>query len=190
MALRDFLTGIADAIRSKDGTTAYIPATTFPERIRAISGGGGGPFGKVSVFEGPDGEIVDITVTISASVSVTEEKYYTYFLYNGVRLPRIPDSVLASYPYIFMTPVKSFYAFSVVPYWYPTAKYPTCMKADGPGVQYAYNADTDKWELKETLSSIYIVTADGLLWSNYDVPNGSATATDIYFEGTDPVPTD
>ena len=33
---------IADAIREKDGTTEPIPANDFPERIRAIQGGGGG----------------------------------------------------------------------------------------------------------------------------------------------------
>lgn len=40
MALADLFTGIADAIRYKDGTTADIVATTFPERIRAIQSGG------------------------------------------------------------------------------------------------------------------------------------------------------
>lgn len=42
MALSDFLAGIADAIRSKDGTTDPIPAADFAARIGAISGGGGG----------------------------------------------------------------------------------------------------------------------------------------------------
>lgn len=77
MTLGELFADIAKAIRSKDGTTAAIPATTFPERIRALSGGGscGGPFAKVSVFEGPAGEIVLNTVNISAEVSVTSEDY-------------------------------------------------------------------------------------------------------------------
>jgi hypothetical protein len=148
-------------------------------KVAAVSGGGGGGDGSAYV--------VNIPVNIS---SVAEGKYYLFMLYNGVRLPRIPFGLTAEYPYIFMLPNKRMYAFSVVPYWYPTTQYPTCMKANGPGVRYDYNADTDEWELKETLSSIYIITGDGLLWTNYNVPNGSATATDIYFEGTDPVPTD
>lgn len=41
MALTDFLTQIADSIRSKDGTTEPIPATDFPQRILDITGGGG-----------------------------------------------------------------------------------------------------------------------------------------------------
>lgn len=42
MALTDFLTQIADSIRSKDGTTDLITATDFPQRILDIPSGGGG----------------------------------------------------------------------------------------------------------------------------------------------------
>lgn len=41
MALTDFLTQIADSIRSKDGTTEPILATDFPQRIIDIPSGGG-----------------------------------------------------------------------------------------------------------------------------------------------------
>lgn len=77
MTLGELFAGIANAIRSKDGTTDRIPALTFPERILAISGsgGGGGPFCKVSVMEGYDGEILDLPVNLSAVVSVTAEDY-------------------------------------------------------------------------------------------------------------------
>lgn len=36
MALTDFLKGIADAIRTKDGTTAPIPASEFAQRILTL----------------------------------------------------------------------------------------------------------------------------------------------------------
>lgn len=42
MALTDFLTQIADAIRSKDGTSDAIVATDFPQRILDIPSGSGG----------------------------------------------------------------------------------------------------------------------------------------------------
>lgn len=42
MALTDLFNDIADAIREKDGTTAEIVASTFPDRIRAIPTGIGG----------------------------------------------------------------------------------------------------------------------------------------------------
>lgn len=40
--LNSFLTGIADAIRSKKGTTDKINASNFASEIKSISGGGGG----------------------------------------------------------------------------------------------------------------------------------------------------
>lgn len=40
MALTDFLTQVANAIRSKDGTTDSIVATDFPQRILDIPSGG------------------------------------------------------------------------------------------------------------------------------------------------------
>lgn len=40
MALTDFLTQIANSIRSKDGTTDPIAATDFPQRIMNIPSGG------------------------------------------------------------------------------------------------------------------------------------------------------
>ena len=43
MALTDFLTQIADSIRSKDGTTDAIKATEFSQRILNIPSGGGLP---------------------------------------------------------------------------------------------------------------------------------------------------
>ena len=41
MALTDFLEGIADAIRTKDGTTAPIAASEFAQRIISIPASGG-----------------------------------------------------------------------------------------------------------------------------------------------------
>lgn len=42
MALTEFLSSIANAIRSKDGTTEPIIATDFPQRILNIPSGSGG----------------------------------------------------------------------------------------------------------------------------------------------------
>ena len=67
MTLGELFAGIANAIRSKDGTTASIPATTFPERIMALSGGGvggGGGDGSAYIVSPPP-------VNISTDVSVT-----------------------------------------------------------------------------------------------------------------------
>lgn len=47
------LKDIADAIREKDGTTEPIPANDFPERIRAIQGGGGIELESISIISPP-----------------------------------------------------------------------------------------------------------------------------------------
>lgn len=58
----------------------------------------------------------------------------------------------------------------------------------------AYYLGGDNWTVDTNQSGKYsgwTVISDGesvLLWSSHDIPNGSATATDIYFEGSEPVP--
>lgn len=41
MTLTDFLNNVADAIRTKDGTTEFIVAIDFPQRILDIPSGSG-----------------------------------------------------------------------------------------------------------------------------------------------------
>lgn len=104
--------------------------------------------------------------------------------YNGEEAPSIPVDVLAEYPYIYMITAKAFAAFSVRPYFYSTSSYPSTLKADGPGV--TYNLVDGKWELNKSHSSIYIIISS-ILWANYNVPNGSEKATNVYFTGSSPV---
>lgn len=104
--------------------------------------------------------------------------------YNGEEAPSIPVDVLAEYPYIYMITAKAFAAFSVRPYFYSTSAYPSTLKADGPGV--TYKLVDGKWELNESLSSIYIIISS-ILWANYNVPNGSEKTTNVYFAGSSPV---
>lgn len=197
MALKEFLKGIADAIRTVEGSTGDIPAPTYRERILALSGsGGGGPFCKVSVMEGPDGEIVDIPVNIKVSVSTSWEYVYTHYLYNGVRLPKIPDSVLASYPYVFIrhNTTSGYYemycAAGTTYYSSPNIRFSTSTARQRYRIAIASAETATAWESNGTsATNVGLDSARTVLWSNHDIPNGSATATDIYFEGTDPVPT-
>lgn len=187
MTLRELFKAIAEAIRYVDGTTAEIIPTTYPERIKALSGGGGGGNGSANV--------VNVPVNISARVSVTAEKYYLFMLYNGVRLPRIPESVLASYPYAFIVKDLSSGAYRI--YAGQAKAYFNVQsgvnRLDIPASSRCrYDYSNDAWSLVNTYTtSTYFNMANfEMVWSNFDIPNGSATATDIYFEGTDPVPTD
>lgn len=143
---------------------------------------------------------IDIPVSVpQISFEVTAEHYYPYALYNGVRLPRIPDSVLASYPYAWIRDNGS------------TGYYDLLL---AQGIWYCYDTgilahdDTKKVEWyrieKATASSATVWTFNQsydsqtwgeeanrpIMWSNHDIPKGSADATDIYFAGSEPVLTD
>lgn len=203
MTLTELFNAIAAAIRAKDGTTASIPALTFPERIMALSGGGGGgPFCTMSVMASDNNTVAFGPVNIgTASVSVTAEEYVppkTHALYNGVRLPKIPESLLASYPYAWIrkNTTSGYYdlIMSDSPYYYSSYIYEGAGVAGKPyyRVPISSAGSATGW----TNYGSHGYTSWGLdanrtvLWSNHDIPNGSATATDIYFEGTEPVPTD
>lgn len=112
-------------------------------------------------------------------------KYY----YNGVLLPEIPADVLKRYSELLIY-----------------------LRADG--VNYRLLAGTKPWYVNNDIyieSSTYVVYSatakseswtyetqytddgnfgigNGIKWSNHDIANGSATSTDIYFYGSEPVP--
>ncbi len=113
---------------------------------------------------------------------------YSYALYNDVRLPKIPADVLAEYPYCIIAFFNSTYRLIMTKnIWF--------RKSDGylqvqkcPNADFTYN-ESD-WGTGNYYDSIGNWPSSSLIWSNHDIPNGSATATDIYFEGSDPVPTE
>ena len=121
------------------------------------------------------------------------KKYY----YNGVLLPEIPADVLAQYPYAWIRNNTR------------TGYYDLCLSSS---LWYASDADTintDSYNTtgiqwyrvtKSAPEEVWVFnqawTSSGgfgnesdrhIMWSNHDIPNGSATATEIYFEGSEPV---
>lgn len=115
------------------------------------------------------------------------------YYYNGVLLPEIPSETLSKYPYVFIfyrDDIANYrmYTSSVVPYWYPTTDYPMTMKADGTLAMYHLSDNGEEWIWIKDETSMYTLATNGITWSNYDIPNGSATATEIYFYGSEPVP--
>ena len=117
-------------------------------------------------------------------------KYY----YNGVLLPEIPADVLASYPYAWIRDdgTNGKYDLVVAPnIWYyagstlnksVSGTYPYYSIPKASYLEYdawAYNADSS---LNFGLDS-----ARTVLWSAFNVPNGSATSATIYFYATEPV---
>lgn len=97
-SLTDFLTGIADAIRAKKGTSAPIPAADFAAEIASIEGGGTAPVlsslevtenGVYTPAEGVDGfETVTVNVDAGGDVPVLSPLEITE---NGTYEP--PDGV-------------------------------------------------------------------------------------------------
>lgn len=193
MALTNKLTAIANAIRAKTGKTDPLTLDQMPTEIASISGGGGSSSGDGSPF------VIKKVINIGAKVSVTGEKYYTHALYNGVRLPRIPDSVLASYPYAWIRKHTTNDQYQLVlaeyPWYYAKGdmycsggnsatepRYYVTISTAGTATSWAFD--------KNTTGSFPIDEARPVMWSNHDIPNGSADATDIYFAGSEPVPID
>lgn len=89
------LRAIADAIREKDGSTEPIPASTFPERIRAIPTGGGLPEDVFTISvkaDPPEGGTVSGGGVASQGMTVTvrAEKKHGYgfsgWFENGERV--------------------------------------------------------------------------------------------------------
>ena len=122
------------------------------------------------------------------------KKYY----YNGVLLPEIPADMLASYPYAWIrknttTGYYNLILTALQPYLYTGGTniaygsgtsttcvlYNIAISSAESAMAWTYDHTEDTWHSLDSARTV--------LWSNHDIPNGSATATDIYFEGSEPV---
>lgn len=130
-------------------------------------------------------------VNIAAAVSV--EVNSTYRLYNGVQLTVIPlDMLSGTYKYLMLLRLVESgtiyaYATTAQPYYDGTSK----LELTAGRKRTEYNADEDTWgEVSESTAATYCDMSAKweIVWSNHDIPNGSADATEIYFNGSEPVP--
>lgn len=99
MALTDFLTQIADSIRSKDGTTAPILATDFPQRILDISSGGGSGLPdsvKTGTFTVAEDTVE--TIAIPHGLGVTPTMFFVF--------PDNPEYIIGNIGYSFIGTAK------------------------------------------------------------------------------------
>ena len=111
-------------------------------------------------------------------------KYY----YGDLLLPAPPADVLAEYPYAWIRkrPDMGHYQliFSKNPWYYSGGE----IRSSGTSQLYAVvisSASTaTEWISRGTNVASYPVdSSKPCIWSNYDIPNGSTTATEIYFYG-------
>lgn len=118
------------------------------------------------------------------------------FYYNGVLLPDIPTEISTDeYPYIWIRKNQSsgYYDLACATniYYYTSSNSRINISS---GTQRWYRIpidtvvdDTTEWVFYTTISgSDYwgISTTQSILWSGFNIPNGSATSTDVYFSGS------
>lgn len=120
------------------------------------------------------------------------------YSYNGVLLPKIPSDVLESYPYCWIrnntTTGHYDLIFSTEPWYYNSGVHPANNTLTLPWYRIeigAINTATEWTFNKDAIDTYFgIDTARTVLWSNHDIPNGSATATTMYFAGSDAIKSD
>lgn len=121
------------------------------------------------------------------------------FYYNGVLLPEIPADVLAEYQYAWIRKNNISGNYDLMlssKKWYFSSEgeidinnsITNCGEWYTITIKGSENAD--EWVFKQEIGSgnFGLDSSRTVLWSNHDIPNGSETATTIYFYGTEPVP--
>ena len=154
--------------------------------------------------------LVDLTETYGSGFEPTEEECselfanyvadgtYVHFLkkyyYNGVLLPELPPYVLAEYPYCWIrndgANAKYNLVFSKTPWYYIGTNLSKGTSENIPyySISFSGHENAETWGNAEYSSYEFGLASNRtVLWSNHDIPNGSATATEIYFEGSEPV---
>ena len=108
--------------------------------------------------------------------------------YNGVLLPEIPADVLAEYPYAVIAVNESNMQYQMLlskSVWYSNGTMATNDSGDNEPFLYAYAGDT-AWTTGTPGNYGFTFSTRPLVWSNHNIPNGSAMATEIYFRGSKP----
>lgn len=151
-----------------------------------------------SNYDVPNGSPDSEAVYFPASQPQAEQPAdATHCYYNGLRLPVIPADALATYPYVWIRKnITSGY------YEMYCSKVALFHSSDDSNIQHSgsvtkkryriaiANAETATgWEDNGTTTSNIGIDSDRtVFWSNYNIPDGSATATKIYFYGNMAVP--
>lgn len=105
---------------------------------------------------------------------------------NGTMLPPIPADILEQYPYAFIGFVASTEQYQLLAsansmYFDTSESKIRTQGADAEPYLKCY-AGEGSWTVGKSGNYSWSINSDRqLVWSNHDIPNGSATATDIYF---------
>lgn len=122
------------------------------------------------------------------------------YFYNGVKLPELPSDVLADYPYCWIRKNDNTEHYDLV-----FTKIPGYYDATAGGIVYGANEGTaeivhyrvpyasadsaENWDNYQTTNTWMALDANRtIMWSNHYIPNGSLTATEMYFNGSEAIP--
>ena len=133
----------------------------------------------------------------ACEVSVESKVFVqTHALYSGYRFPLLPEDVLAQYPYCWIwkdTDTSEYKVFFSTAIWYynrSTSKgrmmYRTVSETSPV---YVYSAENDAWEFLQNHSDnqkIGTYSSGSIIWTNFDVPSGSADATSYFASASTP----
>ena len=197
MALIDKLTAIANAIRGKTGKEDSLTLEQMVTEIEGIEAGGGKPVFESFLTDRIANNIVSVNEIVPGGrLEDTTPPPEPGTYYNGVKLPEIPADVLAEYPYAWIRKDDANGNYNLVfgkQPWYYDAE-PVLICGDKSSLPYysiaisSYLTATEWTNLKDGGGTNFGLAANRtVLWSNHDIPNGSATATEIYFKGSNPV---
>ena len=118
-------------------------------------------------------------------------KYY----YRDVLLPEIPSDLLAEYPYYWIRKnITSGYFdlfFSKVSFYLVDSSTISGVGVTKPWyrIEIATSGNSTEWVYyKDSTANLSIDSERLVFWSNHNIPNGSATSTNIYFHSTYLIP--
>ena len=196
-----FTSTISDALETFHRTFTGV-SSTF-QILLGIGGDNGAATGDYAEWKNI--LLVDLTETYGSGFEPTEEECATLFAnyvadgayvrflkkyyYNGVLLPELPADALAEYPYAVMAVNEEKMQYQLLlstSKWYFDG---TNVNNESSNNEPFFSAYAEDMAWKEGTAGDYWFTQETrpLIWSNHDVPNGSATATEIYFNGSEPV---
>ena len=111
--------------------------------------------------------------------------------YNDMLLPELPTHGNCKYwfPFWFQSTQRNYVMIGSSEPFYRVSGDSYKLSADGEYCRYNVNAAQDGYTLQNegNATTSHSWSFPNITWSNYDIPNGSADSTDIYFYGSEPV---
>ena len=190
------LKGFADQARRLGKISGELTPGQIEDTLKGVTAGGGSSFQSM-VTDAIANHFV--SAAEFAPGGILEEYIPTYYSYNGIVLPEIPPTGYENCPYLMIlryigddsgTDNIWLYGSTSKPY-YLLQDSVDRLEFPSGRTRSKFDAESGVWGGANVGTSgtwCNLTESWEVLWANHDIPNGSATATDIYFEGSEPVP--